>query len=79
MKFQQLKIGQKFEYQGDIYVKHSPLVAIHSETGKQKLIPRYAAIVVTDAAGGSCESPTGPDHSCRPVPAVNGHRAPGDR
>ena len=48
MKFQQLKIGQKFEYQGDIYVKHSPLIAIHSETGKQKLIPRYAAIVVTD-------------------------------
>ena len=47
MKFQQLKIGQKFEYQGDIYVKHSPLVAIHSETGEHKLIPRYAAIVVT--------------------------------
>ena len=48
MKFQQIKIGQKFEYQGDIYVKHSPLVAIHSETGKQKLIPRYAGVVVTD-------------------------------
>jgi len=50
MKFQQVKIGQQFEYQGDIYVKHSPLVASHAETGKQKLIPRYAAIVVTDTA-----------------------------
>ena len=50
MKFQQVKIGQQFEYQGDIYVKHSPLVASHAETGKQKLIPRYAAVVVTDTA-----------------------------
>jgi len=47
MKFQQLKIGQEFEYQGDFYVKSSPLVANHVETGEQKLIPRYAAIVVT--------------------------------
>ena len=45
MKFQQLKIGQQFEYQGDFYVKSSPLVASHAETGEQKLIPRYAAIV----------------------------------
>jgi hypothetical protein len=48
MKFQQIKIGQKFEYQGNTYVKSSPLVASHTETGEQKLIPRYAAIVVTD-------------------------------
>lgn len=47
MKFQQLKIGQKFEYQGDFYVKISPLVANHVETGEQNLIPRYAAIVTT--------------------------------
>lgn len=49
MKFQQLKIGQQFEYQGNIYVKSSPLLASHTETGEQKLIPRYAAIVVTEA------------------------------
>ena len=48
MKFQQLKIGQKFEYQGNTYVKSSPLIASHAETGEQKLIPRYAAVVVTD-------------------------------
>ena len=48
MKFQHLKVGQKFEYQGYIYVKSSPLLASHAETGEQKLIPRYAAIVVTE-------------------------------
>lgn len=50
MKFQQLKIGQQFEYQGDFYVKSSPLVANHVETGEQKLIPRYAAIVTTESS-----------------------------
>ncbi len=50
MKFQQLKIGQQFEYQGDFYVKSSPLVASHAKTGEQKLIPRYAAIVVTETS-----------------------------
>ena len=50
MKFQQLEIGQAFEYQGDSYVKSSPLVASHAETGKQKLIPRYAAIVTTESS-----------------------------
>jgi len=48
MKFQQLTIGQKFEYQGEFFIKSSPLVASHAETGEQKLIPRYAAIVVKD-------------------------------
>ena len=50
MKFQQIKIGQVFEYQGNVYIKHSPLIAVHRETGKQKLIPRYAAIVATDSS-----------------------------
>ena len=50
MKFQHLKIGQQFSYQGETYVKSTPLVASHAETGEQKLIPRYATIVVTDIA-----------------------------
>ena len=49
MKFQHLKVGQKFEYQGNSYVKSSPLLATHSESGEQKLIPRYATVVVTDS------------------------------
>ena len=44
MKFQHLKIGQQFNYQGETYVKATPLVASHAETGQQKLIPRYAEI-----------------------------------
>jgi hypothetical protein len=44
MKFQHLKIGQRFHYQGETYVKATPLVASHAETGQQKLIPRYAGI-----------------------------------
>ena len=50
MKFQQLKIGQAFGYEGDFFVKTSPLVASHAETGEQKLIPRYAVIAVTDTS-----------------------------
>lgn len=44
MKFQYLKIGQQFHYQGETYVKTTPLVASHANTGQQKLIPRYAEI-----------------------------------
>lgn len=50
MKFQHLKIGQQFEYQGQTYVKSGPLVANQIKTGQQKLIPRYAAIMVRDTA-----------------------------
>ena len=49
MKFQQLRIGQNFQYQGDFYVKSSPLVASHIETSQQKFIPRYASIAVTES------------------------------
>ena len=48
MKFQHLKIGQLFQYQGETYVKATPLVAGHAETGQQKLIPRYAEIQILE-------------------------------
>ena len=44
MKFKQLNIGQQFEYQEQTYIKTTPLIAKHSETGEQKLIPRYAEL-----------------------------------
>ena len=44
MKFKQLNIGQQFVYQEQIYIKTTPLIAKHSETGEQKLIPRYAEL-----------------------------------
>ncbi len=49
MKFQHLKIGQQFRYQGETYVKTTPLVASHAESGANKLIPRYAEIELLSA------------------------------
>lgn len=46
MKFSQLNIGQAFEYQGEHFIKATPLVANHAETGSQKLIPRSAVLKV---------------------------------
>ncbi|MBL8471621.1 MAG: hypothetical protein KF778_14675 [Rhodocyclaceae bacterium] len=43
MKFQQLPIGARFEYQGKIYVKNGPITA-SSEQGGQAMIPRYAVL-----------------------------------
>ncbi|MEW5788560.1 MAG: hypothetical protein AB1899_11975 [Pseudomonadota bacterium] len=43
MKFQQLPLGARFEYEGKIYVKSGPLTA-SSQTGGQKMIPRFAVL-----------------------------------
>ncbi|MBL8484685.1 MAG: hypothetical protein JNJ60_21000 [Rhodocyclaceae bacterium] len=43
MKFQQLPMGARFEYEGKIYVKAGPLTAT-SEQGGQCMIPRYAVL-----------------------------------
>jgi len=49
MKFKLLSIGQKFEYEGETYVKTSPLVASHTATGHNKMIPRYATLKLLEA------------------------------
>lgn len=49
MKFTQLPIGARFEFEGEAYVKTSP-VAASNEKGGQKLIPRYAVLTPLDAA-----------------------------
>jgi len=51
MKFKLLSIGQKFEYEGEIYVKTSPLIASNVKTSHNKMIPRYAALKLLDQAG----------------------------
>lgn len=51
MKFKLLSIGQKFEYDGAVYVKTSPLVASNIETGHNKMIPRYATLILLDNTG----------------------------
>ncbi|NWG85900.1 MAG: hypothetical protein HXY26_00010 [Hydrogenophilaceae bacterium] len=49
MKFTQLPLGARFEYEGQVYVKTSP-VAASGERGGQKLITRYAVLRPLDAA-----------------------------
>lgn len=51
MKFKLLSIGQKFEYEGETYVKSSPLIASNVKTSHNKMIPRYASLTLLDDAG----------------------------
>ncbi len=44
MKFKLLAIGQKFRYQGEVYVKTSPLIASNVETSHNRMIPAYATL-----------------------------------
>lgn len=46
MKFQSLAIGQKFTWNGDTWVKTSPLVATRYESDVQKLVPRYVEVTL---------------------------------
>jgi len=46
MKFRLLAVGQQFEYQGETYIKSTPLIAHQVDTGEQRLIP-FSATVVT--------------------------------
>ncbi|MEW6677771.1 MAG: hypothetical protein AB1421_07605 [Pseudomonadota bacterium] len=47
MKFPQLPIGTRFEYDGKVYVKTGPIAA-SGEDGGQRMIPRYAPLRVLD-------------------------------
>ena len=47
MKLQQLAIGDRFEYDGRIFVKTGPLTA-SSDDGGQQMIPRYAVLKPLD-------------------------------
>lgn len=49
MKFSLLAVGQQFEYQGETYIKSTPLIAHQVDTGEQRLIPRSANVVSADA------------------------------
>jgi hypothetical protein len=47
VKFQQLAVGARFEFQGKVHVKTGPLTAT-AEQGGQVLIPRYAVLKPLD-------------------------------
>lgn len=51
MKFKLLSVGQKFEFEGEVYVKTTPLIASNYKTGHNKMIPRYAALRLLDDNG----------------------------
>lgn len=44
MKFEQMQMGQRFEWNGVVYVKAGPVVAREEATGKSRMIPRYAVL-----------------------------------
>ena len=48
MKFSQLPVGSRFEYQGQTYHKTSPILAAAEEGGAQRMIARSAPVRVLD-------------------------------
>lgn len=50
MKFKLLSIGQKFEYNGELYIKTSALIANNVDSGHNKMIPAYATLKLLDPA-----------------------------
>lgn len=48
MKFAELPPGARFLYEGREHVKTGPLTATEVATGRQRLIPRYAAAAPLD-------------------------------
>ena len=50
MKFHDLTIGQRFELEGALYVKTSPVLASHEGSGESRFMARY---VVVQTLGGA--------------------------
>ncbi len=44
MKFHEVLIGQRFEFEGEDYTKKSPVTATHGVSGRQKFIRRSAPV-----------------------------------
>lgn len=50
MKFHDLDIGQRFEHDGVVYVKTSPVLAGQVDGGGSKFMPRYLMVKLLDDA-----------------------------
>jgi len=50
MKFHDLTIGQRFELEGAVYVKTSPVLASREDGGEKKFLARYAVVQPLDGA-----------------------------
>lgn len=49
MKFHEIAIGQKFEFQGIPYIKTTPMIASAIENASQKFMARSAAVRLLEA------------------------------
>ncbi|TCV90461.1 hypothetical protein [Sulfurirhabdus autotrophica] len=67
MKFHELAIGQKFEFQGTAFVKSTPMIASALDTSTQKFMARSATVKPLDIMVAS--SSTNPSKLC--VDVVN--------
>lgn len=56
MKFHDLAIGQRFELEGEIYLKTSPVLAGKINGGASRFIARYVMVRPTDDAGPRVEA-----------------------
>ena len=59
MKFGQLPIGTRFDYEGVHYLKTGPLVAAPEDGGQQRFLGRYADVRVLAATAPAPTSATG--------------------
>jgi hypothetical protein len=50
MKFGELKIGALFTYQGQTYIKSSPMIACSETTGEQKFLRQSAEVQLSQSA-----------------------------
>ena len=50
MKFHDLTIGQRFELEGALYVKTSPVLASHEGSGESRFMARYVVVKALDGA-----------------------------
>jgi hypothetical protein len=57
MRFPQVRIGQRFAYQGRQYTKTGPLTASEEGTGSQRMIMRAAEVTLLEASGDDAARP----------------------
>jgi hypothetical protein len=50
MRFAQVPIGTRFEFEGELYLKTGPLIAHREPAGRPRMIPRFAEVqLLSDA------------------------------
>lgn len=49
MKFSQVPVGQRFEFQGDVYTKTGPVTARDDRSGRSRMIPRSGEVSLLGA------------------------------